>query len=77
MPAFQDAVSVCKTKEDVEELSDYISSFVSQKVFQRGNHTMNEKGTSFFGEHLSNKNDSFERKKFAHEKRRVKRTKRF
>ena len=76
MPAFEEALNVCKSEEDAQELSDHLHSFAYKMIARNGNHTMHDQGTSFFGENLSNRNDSFERRKFAHEKRGSKKSKR-
>ena len=76
LPAYKEALSICKTEADAHRFSDYINSFVVKEIARRGNHTMHDDGTSFFGENTSERNDNFDRWKFAHEKRSFKRNKR-
>ena len=68
-PAFQAAIEACDNVEDAEKLSDHINSYLFKMIARKGNHSMHNKGMSFFGENLSNRNDDFTRHKFGYERR--------
>ena len=68
-PAFQAAIEACDNVEDAEKLSDHINSYLFKMIARKGNHSMHNKGMSFFGEILSNRNDDFTRHKFGYERR--------
>ena len=71
-PGFQAAIDICKTPEDAQRLNDVLNSFVFKTIAERGNHTMNKEGMSFFGEDITNRAAVGSRHKFAYERRRKK-----